>query len=182
MMVGSRVRSREKKAQRSKTLLDRRPGGRRPTRSLVTRITIALLFGVLLVSLFGTGVAFGHTLTGPTVQWNQLGEWCSLNRPEIAHTRDARSWQRPFGSPCVSSTTAPTGSLQVRAHMFKDNVWCGATGWATNPWPVSSSSYFGVGSVLCSGSGTFYVGSNNARNIGGVWYYSSRVHGYAHQF
>lgn len=152
------------------------------TRSRTARLMCAALFGVLLVPVFAIGVAFGHTLTGPTVQWNQTGGWCALNRPEIAHTRDARSFQRATGTPCLSSYTNPAGSLMVRANMYKDGIYCNTTGRAANPSPVSSSSYFGVGSVLCSGSGSFYVGSDNARNIGGYWYYSQRVFGYAHNF
>lgn len=148
----------------------------------MSRPAAAMLFGLLLAPFLSIGIALGHTLTGPTVQWNQPGGWCSLNRPEIADTRDARSWQRAYGTPCLSAYTNPTGSLQVRANMYKNGAWCGTTGWAANPSPVSSSTYFGVGSVLCSGSGSFYVGSDNARNVGGTWYYSSRVYGYAHNF
>jgi len=153
-----------------------------PTWGRTRRLASAVLFGVLLVPVFSIGVALGDTLTGPTVSWSQPGGWCSLNRPEIAHTRDARSFQRATGTPCLNSYTNPTGSFMVRANMYKNGVWCNATNWYANPSPWSSSSYFGVGSVLCSGSGSFYVGSDNARNIGGTWYYSSRVFGYAHNF
>lgn len=132
----------------------------------------------IYAALFFGGVAGGHTLENWGV-WYPATQ-CSGNNPVIAHTRDGRSLHYGYGPTCGSYVTLPPGSLGVRANMYKDGVWCDATSISYNgDWLTG---YYGIGKVMCAGSGGFYVRSDNWRNVDGAWYGPNYRYGLGHDF
>jgi hypothetical protein len=139
-------------------------------------VLVAMILTVVL--FFGAGVA-----VAATSGWKHLGSltisgasWHRCGEAQLVATRDAKSFARyATSSTCGTARNSSAGWLGAAVQLYKNGAVCGVTSWKYN---ASTTGTFGVGAVLCSGSGSFqtyalsrFWNPNTSAYVGdyGIW-------------